>query len=216
LVLPSVTLVTVTGVNIESAHVALLRCADHGRFGAIKMLSPTRPLRGDERVTYVDIPPIDLAGYNRFIIAQLAAHVDTEHCLIVQADGFILNPGQWDDRFLDYDYIGAPWPERLWSATGELQLVNRVGNGGFSLRSRRLLHATSRLDCEIANLPEDVVICHYLHEPLTAAGIRFAPLELAARFSIETGIPGQSLRSTLGFHGKHLLPLVPWTGQATR
>ena len=30
--------------------------------------------------------------------------------LIVQDDGFIINKNLWDEEFLSYDYIGAPWP----------------------------------------------------------------------------------------------------------
>ena len=40
--------------------------------------------------------------------------------------------------FLDYDFIGAPWPE------GQEENSLLVGNGGFSLRSKsKLLACTS-------------------------------------------------------------------------
>ena len=39
-------------------------------------------------------------------------------------------------RFFDYDYIGAPWPNNF---------VNRVGNGGFSLRSKKFLELTAKI-----------------------------------------------------------------------
>ena len=69
--------------------------------------------------------------------------------LVIQDDGHIVNPSLWDEEFLKYDYIGLPWPfEDSWI---EKQLKeqrpiirkvypkNRVGNGGFSLRSRKFL-----------------------------------------------------------------------------
>ena len=37
-------------------------------------------------------------------------HIQTSHCLLIQSDGFVLFPDKWDDSWLDYDYIGAPWP----------------------------------------------------------------------------------------------------------
>lgn len=209
--LPAVTLLTVTAVDLDQAHAVLLHCARCAEFGAVKMLAPMRPAKTDPAVEYVDIPDIDLHGYNRFMVESLGEYVATGHCLIVQSDGFILNPGFWDDRFLDYDYIGAPWPEYVDVVGGEPLWLgrNRVGNGGFSLRSRKLLELTSRLRFDELRFPhssEDLIICHYLYDQMRAAGIRFAPAELAARFSIESpGIHGQSPERVFGFHGRHWL-----------
>jgi len=209
--LPSVTLLTVTAVDVDQAHAVLLHCARCAEFGAVRMLSPMRPAAPAPGVEYVEVPDMDLYGYNRFVLESLGAHVGTEHCLIVQSDGFILNPHLWDERFLDYDYIGAPWPECVDVVGGEPLRLHRnpVGNGGFSLRSRRLLELTSRLRFDELRFPhcsEDLIICHYLYEQMLTAGVRFAPVELAARFSIESpGIYGQSPERVFGFHGKHWL-----------
>lgn len=209
--LPTVTLLTVTAVDLDQAQAALLHCARCADFGAVKMLCPIRPAAADPGVEYVRIPPIDLEGYNRFVLESLGAYVGTPHCLIVQSDGFILNPARWDAQFLDYDYIGAPWPEYVEVVGGERLWLDRnsVGNGGFSLRSRKLLEVTSRLrfdELEFPHSSEDLLICHYLYEEMLSAGIRFAPPELAALFSIESpGIYGQSPASVFGFHGRHWL-----------
>ena len=72
-------------------------------------------------------------AYSQFVLKSLQAHVDTPHVLLVQWDGYAVNPGAWRAEFLDYDYIGAKW---LWHTD-----AMRVGNGGFSLRSRKLLEA---------------------------------------------------------------------------
>ena len=48
---------------------------------------------------------------------------------MMQYDGYVLS----GDRFLktlSYDYIGAPWPHYQ---------SHKVGNGGFSMRSRALV-----------------------------------------------------------------------------
>ena len=71
--------------------------------------------------------------YSHFLLEGLVDHVRTPHCLIVQWDGFVLDAGRWNPAFLDYDYIGAPWPQ--------FHDGHDVGNGGFSLRSARLLQA---------------------------------------------------------------------------
>src|SRR5690348_15185036 len=97
--LPSVTLITVASQDIDQTNLALLHSAEKIDFGAIKMLSSALPISRDNRVTYVPIPQIDRLGYQRFMTNSLNAHVHTEHCLIIQADGFILDPTRWDPRF---------------------------------------------------------------------------------------------------------------------
>jgi hypothetical protein len=216
--LPDVTLLTVTSVKIDETQAALLHCAEQINFGAVKMFCSALPTTPDPRIHYFRIPPINILGYSCFMIENLNAYVDTGHCLIVQSDGFILDAAFWRDQFLDYDYIGAPWPERVAIMppnSGWLQLgKNRVGNGGFSLRSKKFLEATSRIRYDTLSFPimsEDMVICHHLYEDMLAAGIRFAPPELAARFSIESpqGLYGQSINSVFGFHGSIWLNALP-------
>lgn len=213
--LPNVTLVTVASLDIDQTNLALLHSAEQIDFGAIKMLCSALPTCKDNRVTYLPIPQIDYIGYQRFMIESLNEYIQTEHCLVIQADGFILDPTRWHSQFLEYDYIGAPWSEVV-AMVGPgrrslLKLANPVGNGGFSLRSKRLLETTSTLRFDSLNFQlkvEDVLICHYLYGNMRDAGIKFAPPETAAIFSIEdkSGLYGQSFDSVFGFHGKHWLP----------
>ena len=140
---------------------------------------------------YVEIAPLGgRAAYSRFVMKDLLQHIETEHVLLIQWDGYVVNPAAWRDEFLDYDYIGARW--------GFCKDDHCVGNGGFSLRSRRLLEALQ--DPEIDRFePEDEMICRHFRPLLEARhGIRFAPPEVADRFSFETTYP-QSI--PLGFHG---------------
>lgn len=132
------------------------------------------------------------AEYSHFLVKTLAEHVRTSHVLIVQWDGYIVNPSAWTDEFLEYDYIGAPW--------GFHNDAYRVGNGGFSLRSKRLLEALSDPDI-IETHPEDVAICRR-YRPLleTRYGIRFAPEAVAERFSFESTVPRHV---PFGFHALH-------------
>ena len=117
--------------------------------------------------------------------------------------------------FFEYDYIGASWPRE--SAGRD------VGNGGFSLRSKKLYQAildlrqrytletliqrlTQNEICEDKfvghSIPEDNLICKIYRPTLEQQyGIRFAPAELADRFSIETNAGSPWLGSSFGFHG---------------
>ena len=146
-------------------------------------------------------PLRDIRDYNRFLMRELVEHVTTPFVLIFQWDGFVLDPARWSDDFLEYDYIGAPWSE------GATPPDQRVGNGGFSIRSRRLLEALR--DPELDYDPtrgEDQLICHTLRPVLEARhGIRFAPLDIAQRFSFERDGP---VDPTFGFHGHFNLPLA--------
>lgn len=141
----------------------------------------------------VELVPIaidSVPAYSEFMLRGLAAHIHTEQVLVVQWDGYVLDADQWDPAFLNFDYIGAP-------LRGEPS-ERSVGNGGFSLRSRRLLQAM--LDpAMVVRHPEDVCICHDNRARLEQDhGIRFAAPELAARFAFERLEPAGP---TFGFHG---------------
>jgi len=209
-----ITLITVTAVNIDSAAKALLISSEFCNFGSIKILSPIKPADLHSSIEHVAIPSINFSGYSRFMIEQLHKFVDTNFCLVIQPDGFVINPKMWTNEFLNYDYIGAPWPSMVNVSNASIDNIylekNRVGNGGFSLRSKNLLEVCSRIKFDALNFPiksEDLIICHFLYEEMLKAGIKFAPFNLAGKFSIESLIENQpdNLISSFGFHGKHWL-----------
>jgi hypothetical protein len=71
-----------------------------------------------------------------------------------------------------------------------------VGNGGFSLRSRRLVDALQAMHTPVTH-PEDHCICDRYRPQLERDGVRFAPLEIATGFSWEAAEPATP---TFGFH----------------
>ncbi len=143
-----------------------------------------------------------LSDYNRIIFEMLPAKVETDFVLVIQFDGFALNPSKFTEDFFSYDYIGAPWAAGRVPGRGAT-----VGNGGFSLRSRRLLQVLSEMPQPIdLTQPEDNVICLTLRDELEREGVRFAPLDVARRFSVESDRTEPV--TPFGFHGLHLLPLV--------
>jgi hypothetical protein len=141
---------------------------------------------------------VSTADYSRFILHALPHFVLEEKFFLIQWDGFLLRGDLWDSRFLDFDYVGAPW--------GDMPEHMSVGNGGFSLRSRRLGETLSKRHLVYSGgLPhenaEDVIICRYMRPVLEALGIKFAPRSLASKFSTELS----SHNDTFGFHGIPLL-----------
>lgn len=131
--------------------------------------------------------------YSEFIINELYKFVKTEFVLIVQFDGFPVNKQSWNIEYLNHDYIGAVWP---------LVYTNNVGNGGFSIRSKRLLtHAANVIKKVTA--AEDVLICQSYKNLFTERyKIKFAPTFLANNFSSERLINTNSF----GFHGLFNFP----------
>jgi hypothetical protein len=182
--LTNITLIAADCVDLDRLLVVAEVCLKHIRFGAVKILSSI-PSRSD---WVIPIDPIRSKGeYSTFVVRELYKYVDTEYLLIFQNDGFILNPFGWRKEFWEYDYIGAPW---LYYDE------HNVGNGGFSLRTRRLMEvvATDRhiLQCE----PEDHIICRTYGEYLRKKGFKFAPDAVARHFSIEN----KKWRGEFGFH----------------
>lgn len=142
--------------------------------------------------------------YSRIMLKDVYQYIETDHVLVVQYDGMAIDRNKWTDDFLGYDYIGAPWP---WHNE------NNVGNGGFSLRSRRLIELVSRDDFEFnEDLNEDENIARYNRSQLESYGIRFADVGTAARFSHEREA---GRKDSFGFHGLFNIPFyLDW--QSTR
>jgi hypothetical protein len=185
-----VTLCAATSVNVPATVAALRRCLDQAAFADCLLFTDAKGID----VPGITIVPIARLGsskaYSEFMLRDLASHVRTTHCLVIQWDGFVLDACRWESAFLEFDYIGAPWPQ-----FGD---GHDVGNGGFSLRSRKLLDACRDPHFRIGH-PEDLSICRDNRALLESRhGIRFADSATAERFAYERTSPGTP---TFGFHG---------------
>ncbi|MDQ2996431.1 MAG: hypothetical protein M3R61_05165 [Chloroflexota bacterium] len=208
--LPQVTLIGVDCVDVERLLHAAEVCQRSIRFGDVRMLTSLP----HEHPSIVPIAPItSREAYSSFVVKQLNSYVDTPLALIIQYDGFILNPDAWCDEYLAYDYIGAPWWE-------EQEYI--VGNGGFSLRSKRLLALTQQDDAirdptelDPSDAPEDWYLCVMIRPYLEEHGIRFAPAELAKQFAFEGGDEhfGVTWTNQFGFHGLRWTDISLWLEQ---
>ena len=214
--LPDVTLIAVSSVELDETLLALSISSHEIEFGEIKFLTSQSIVPANSKIKAELIPRLDIWGYSKFVLQDLNRYVNTSHCLLIQADGFVLNPSRWQNQFLEYDYIGAPWSQKLRLSPTELILDmhrNQVGNGGFSLRSKRLLEVTAKIDFDSLTFPsasEDLILGHFLLDQMLDAGIRFPSPELAAQFSVESSDAafGQNPSTSFGFHGKQLRDLI--------
>lgn len=186
--LEGVSLLAIDSVYLDRTVGAIEQCMRQARFANVLLLTHERRAL-PAGVTRVPIPRITShQDYSQFLIWDLPVYrpLLAAHVLIVQHDGYIVHPEAWDARFLEYDYIGAPWPG------------GGVGNGGFSLRSRRLLDALAEIrESLTAPHPEDYAIAVTYRPALEALGVRFAPTDLARRFSVEN----EPYAGSFGFHG---------------
>ena len=191
LFLPTVTLCAVTSVNVPATMAALRASLKQVNFAECLLFTDEVIASDDPDIRVIRIPRIRASdGYSEFLLRNLVDHLWTDHCLIVQWDGFVLDAKQWKADFLSYDYIGAPWPH-----FGD---EHDVGNGGFSLRSRKLLEACRDPKFEACH-PEDLAICRTNRALLEREhGIRFADKTVAELFAFERKATGHP---TFGFHG---------------
>jgi hypothetical protein len=238
-----VTIVNIDGRAGESsgAQLALTHSARELPGAAVLLLSPDRPAGLRDGIRHVPIQRLGYFDYSLFVIYALHRFVSTDFALIVQDDGWVLDGRQWRDEYRNYDYIGAPTNfARITDSAGArhirgydwMQLLNDprhkidfVMNGGFSLRSRRLLSAPTRLGLDFVLPPvaglqgppyemqwsgesqlEDVHLCLDMRAALESAGIRFAPFRVARQFAFEHLHPGMhgdlNLMEVFGHHSK--------------
>jgi len=200
MLIPNVTLCCIDNQYPDLGFDALLRSTQFHSFTEVIFFTHSGFIPPRHSIANLKIIPIDyihdLTTYSEFMIKVLNQYILTSHALIIQWDGFITHPDLWQDRFLEFDYIGAPWP------TNEGLLV---GNGGFSLRSKKLLIALEDPLIK-ARHPEDQCICLenrlYLEN---IYGIAFATGEIAEQFAFELQKPAFDC---FGFHAVRNLPLV--------
>ena len=192
--LPGVTLCCIDTFYHDYALVALKNCLAQCRFEDVLFLSDRDFGLPTIRTRLIDRLP-NSAAYSRFVLKELHRHIETPYVLLVQWDGFIQDARLWSEEFRAFDYIGARWT----MFTDEAN----VGNGGFSLRSRRLLQATADPDLVEVH-PEDYHMCRTYRGLLQERyGITYAPAALADRFSVECVVSGAEARKpleTFGFH----------------
>jgi hypothetical protein len=129
-------------------------------------------------------------------LGRFSDYFDTSHALICTHDGFISNPHLWDDSWLEYDMIGAPWPA-FWN------VGHRVGNTGFTLQSQKFLQMAAKAEALWKGEAGDVFLCRTMEQGFRDNGIKYAPVNVAAAFSWEHYIEENTAGPdrSFGFHG---------------
>jgi len=189
--LGNVTLIALTSKDFSGHKEAIDKSSEGIRWGAKKII-------WDESIRSID-------DWNYKMIFELHQYVQTDFAMVIHADGYVIRPDLWRKEFLDYDFIGAPWPlpRDDYSYRTPEGYVVRVGNS-ISIRSKRILEAPSKLGLEwreyYGNTNEDGFLCCHNRRILEAHGCRFASIEVAKFFSKEHEIPENQGIDTFAFH----------------
>lgn len=190
--LPNVSLICLTGKDFQIHKKAIDKSCEGIEFGAVKII-------WDEKIKSID-------DWNYKIIYELHKYVETDFALLIHPDGYVINPHLWNEEWLQYDYIGAPWPlpQDDYSYRTDAGELVRVGNS-VSLRSKKILELPSKLGLEwkpndYGFTNEDGFLCVHNRDILREHGMKFAPLEVAVHFSKEHEIPENVGVKTFAFH----------------
>lgn len=181
------------------------------------LLSILKPDNLPESIEWKEIGFLDYLMYSTFVMHSLYAFIETDYCLMVQDDGWVLNGANFKPEYYEYDYIGGA----CHAARVGNQLVLHgawhdqfprtiVQNGGFSLRSKRFLEAPNKFgivhshaqDIHLWN--EDVQLSCIKRPILAEHGMKYASEKTIRDFSLESIIPtfhdGFDFNRLLGAH----------------
>jgi len=164
------TIVSVFGHNDGSAAIpSIVKSMKElpGSRGLLLSIKKPEDLPND--IEWKRIFNLNYKQYTLFMMHSLYAFIETDYCLVVQDDSWVLNGNKFVEEFYQYDYIGPPTHcgfqfnndassiEHLFLQFHWLDKPNTfvVQNGGFSLRSKRFLEA-----CNVNG------ITHTIPEPL--------------------------------------------------
>jgi hypothetical protein len=196
--LKNIILISASSDKIKETIKAIEICKSFADFKDVILFSDK-----DTEYTKKIKPFNSVYDYNEFIYYDLPDYVDADFILTIHWDGFIVNPKAWTESFLEYDYIGAPWP---WNGF--------CGNSGFCLRSRKFLQTQSILSKKYKlqedekythhALHDDVMTCLKLRPNFIDMGCKYAPIELGYNFSVEYGYYEDY--NSFGFHDFRLHP----------
>lgn len=204
----TITIVIVDGIG-ESNNVipiiknstSMLKAISNIKVNKSKLFT-SENIEKNKEFDVIQIDKLSYIEYNEFILKYLNGYIVSDFVLICQSDGYVIDYNHWSDNFLNFDYIGAPWPNK--------EFKNRVGNGGFSLRSKKFLEVCSDLFKDYPDIPikynhpdylhEDFLACNVYYNEMIERGIKFADVETASLFSIEHPVL-EMKDKTFGFHG---------------
>jgi len=126
-------------------------CGNNNIIQIKKMCSAISP---NIRIIHLDINNICIDEYSKLLMTTFFWNkFHGEKLLLYQSDSYLFHGNI--EPFLDYDYVGSPWPKPF---------LYSVGNGGFSLRTKKTMidciEKADKLETEI--IEEDIFYVKYI------------------------------------------------------
>ena len=143
--------------------------------------------------------------WNKAVVFDLGDYIDTDYALLIHPDGGIGEPQLWRDEWLQYDFIGSPFPLPIdnFSYQDINGKIQRVGYS-VSLRSKKLLQLPKKIGMEWKPFHgfynEDGYICVNMRHVFEEHGCIFAPFEEAICFGRENPLPENKGLKTFIYH----------------
>lgn len=196
--LKNVTAIAVDGVGDKTKEYIELFNTLNKKINFHKILFFSADNLSIDKFDYIKINKMCYKDFNNFLLKSVPYFFDGDYAMIIQLDGHPLNIEYWNDEFFNYDYIGAPWS--FYS-----HIESHGGNGGFSLRSKKLMEMCKQLNFIDHN--EDEEICHYNRSFFERYSCKFSNTKIGQQFSLESLWPNHhnDLNKVFGFHGKEHL-----------
>ena len=193
--LDDVSLVAVATQDVDETVEAIEYSLKGMNFERVQLFAHYNPKPNSKEYEFIQIDSFSNVGeWGKFIVFDLYKYITSKYIILIHADGFIVNPDSWDEKFLMYDYIGAPWPlpKDNFSFRDYYGNIIRHGNS-VSLRSFNILKLPSKLKLsweeDSGYFHEDGFLCVAKRHELVKKSIEFAPFDVACKFSHETQIP---------------------------
>ena len=209
--IPDVTLFALSSIFIDETIWSLLKSSEKIDFGSIKFLTHEKPKFLPDKIEYVQIPKINnIMDYNKFCFYELGQYINTSHGLLTQYHAWVINPDVFDSSWLQFDYIGGIWPLKEGSYKANTGEIIRNGNGGFSLRSKRIMSIPKEQNWSMREeqsfYNEDGALACYFRKELLDFGINYASVDISAIFSYEIAMIENWGKKIFGFHRNY----PPW------
>jgi len=189
--LPNVTLCTFGSEKYKEQHQKALDYSSREiEFGAIKNII---------------VPTNTIDEWNKAVVFDLGDYIETDFALLIHTDGGIGEPQLWRNEWLNYDFIGSPFPLPTdnFSYKDINGKIQRVGNS-VSLRSKKLLQLPQKIGMEWKSFHgyynEDGYICVNMRHIFEKYGCKFAPFEEALLFGREMPLPENKGLKTFVYH----------------
>lgn len=193
--LSNTTLVIVATRGHAISKIAVDACLERATFGGVLIYTNDRSRIEVPGAVYHDVPDWpNKVEAGRFYYSEAMSGVETPFALLIEWDGGIFDATKWRADFFEYDYIGAPW------ITID---NNKVGNGGFTLMSKRLGDFICARRGQYPCMTDFDVCRRWRQTFEREGGFKWPSADVAADFAWELGTRSPN---NFGYHGTFTWP----------